>query len=469
MAKPSSNVYQVKVSLNGAQPPIWRRLLIEPDTSLQDLHRIIQVAMGWQASHLHLFQAKDGTLIGDPAEDFDGMMNFRDEAVVPISAVLPREGQALRYEYDFGDSWEHEIVLEKIIPAEASNEALPRCIKAVRQCPPEDVGGLPGFYDFLEAMEDMAHPEHIAVREWIGGEWFEPEFVDLEQINADLAERAAWFPEDPDGGAPAVSDFCGLSPVQVHELLQSPLNCPSVFNPLFNAEAVNQALDTAPIIRMAKVLVEALKGKGIRLTGKGNLPLKHVKAMIDAGGESTVAPMARYSPVRSEEHVLAVILTRVLLEIAGYTRKQKGVLSLKKTAETRLEKKGWLTAYRDLLDTVLARLNWASMDHYDGLEDIQYTGPFCFWLLSEKGDQWRTVDEYVNDMLKAFPRLPLAAYPVSYMTEEDQAKSALRSRMVTLYHLLGLIELDPENAGFREEGDQKMRRTALFEGMFVRR
>src|SRR6056297_1304151 len=124
MAKPSSNVYQVKVSLNGAQPPIWRRLLIEPDTSLQDLHRIIQVAMGWQASHLHLFQAKDGTLIGDPAEDFDGMMNFRDEAVVPISAVLSREGQALRYEYDFGDSWEHEIVLEKIIPAEASNEVL---------------------------------------------------------------------------------------------------------------------------------------------------------------------------------------------------------------------------------------------------------------------------------------------------------------------------------------------------------
>lgn len=468
MAKPSSNVYQVKVSLNGAQPPIWRRLLIEPDTSLQDLHRIIQVAMGWQASHLHLFQAKDGTLIGDPAEDFDGMMNFRDEAVVPISAVLSSEGQALRYEYDFGDSWEHEIVLETIIPAEASNEALPRCIKAVRQCPPEDVGGLAGFYDFLEIMEDAAHPEHIDVREW-WGEWFEPDFVNLEQINEDLAERDAWFPEDPDGGAPAASDFCGLSPAQVHDLLRSPLNCPSVFHPLVNAEAGNEALDTAPIMRMTRVLVEDLKGKGIRLTGKGNLPLKHVKAMIDAGGESTVAPMARYSPVRSEEHVLGVILTRVLLEIAGYTKKQKGVLSLKKTAETRLEKKGWLTVYQDLLDTALTRLNWASLDHYDGLEDIQYTSAFCFWLLSEKGDQWRPVDEYLDDMLKAFPRLPFAAYPVSYMTEEDQTRSALRSRMVNLYQLLGLIELDPQSARFREEGDQRMRRTELFEKMFVRR
>jgi hypothetical protein len=405
-------IYQVKVSLNGAQPSIWRRLLIERETTLQDLHRIIQVAMGWQASHLHLFQAKDGTLIGDPAEDFDGMMNFRDEAVIPVSAVLLEEGQTLHYEYDFGDSWEHLIALEKIHAAETNNGALPRCIKAVRQCPPEDVGGLPGFYEFLEAMEDMAHPEHIAVREW-WGEWFQPDFVDLEQINADLAERHAWFPEDPDGGAPAASDFFGLSPAQVHELLQSPLNCPSVFHPLLSAKVVNEALDTAPIVRMARVLVDAMRGKGIRLTGKGNLPLK-------------------------------------------------------KTAETKLEKKGWLAAYQDLLNTALTRLSWASIDHYDGLANIQYTGAFCFWLLSQKGGQWRPVSEYLDDMLKAFPRLPLTAYPVSYMTEEDQAKSALRSRMVTLYQLLGLIELDPENARFREEGNQKMRRTALFEGMFVR-
>ncbi|WP_273210128.1 plasmid pRiA4b ORF-3 family protein [Marinobacter subterrani] len=459
--------YQLKVTLSGAKPPIWRRLLIEPGTTLQDLHRIIQVAMGWQASHLHLFQTEDGTLIGDPAEDFDGMMNFRDEAVMPVSAVLLSEGQTLHYEYDFGDGWEHQIVLEKIAPVEASNDALPRCIKAVRQCPPEDVGGLHGFYEFLEAMEDMAHPDHIAVREWCG-DWFDPDFVDLDQINADLAERDAWFPEDPEHGAPAASDFQGLSPAQVHELLQNPLNCPSVFNPLFNAGSVNELLDTAPIIRMARVLVDAMKGKGIRLTGKGNLPLKHVKAMVEAGGESMVAPMARYSPIRSEEHVLAVILTRVLLEIAGYTKKQKGVLSLKKTAETRLEKKGWLMVYRDMLSTAFTRLNWASMDHYDGLDEIQYTAPFCLWLLSEKGEEWRPVDEYLTDMFKAFPRLPLAAYPVVYMSEEEQARSALRLRMLTLYQLLGLIELDPEHALLRDEGGQVMRRTVLFEGMFMR-
>ena len=403
MPQPTNKDYQLKVSLLGAQPPIWRRLLIAPDTTFQDLHRIIQLAMGWQACHLHMFQAGDDRLIGDPAEDFDGMLNFQDETMVAVSAVLNKEGQALTYDYDFGDSWEHEVRLEKVLPGD-QGEPLPRCIKAVRQCPPEDVGGLPGFYDFLEAMEDAAHPEHVAVREWIGGEWFEPEFVDLDDINQALAERDALFSEtesEPD--IPPARDFFGLSPSQVYELLQNPLNCPSVFKPLIDAEAVNRELDTAPVIRMTKVLVEAMKG----------------------------------------------------------------VLSLKKTAETRLEKKGWLMVYRDLLSTAFSRLSWASMDHYDGLDEIQYTAPFCFWLLSEKGEQWRPVDDYLEDMLKAFPRLPLAAYPVVYMSDEEQARSALRSRMLTLYQLLGLIELDPQHARLRDEGGQRMRRTALFEGMFV--
>jgi len=156
MADQSNNLYQIKVSLIGAKPPIWRRLLIEPDITFQDLHRIIQVAMGWQASHLHLFQAEDGGLVGDQAEEFGGMMNFLDESIMSVSSLLAREGQAVKYEYDFGDSWEHEIKLEKILPGNPS-EPVPLCIKAVRQCPQEDVGGLSGFYDFLGIMEDMAH------------------------------------------------------------------------------------------------------------------------------------------------------------------------------------------------------------------------------------------------------------------------------------------------------------------------
>ncbi len=318
MPEPNNNAYQIKVTLTGAQPPIWRRLLIEPGTTFQDLHRIIQLAMGWHTSHLHLFQAGNGRLIGDPAEDFDGMMDFLDETIVPVSGVLKQEGQQLKYEYDFGDSWGHEVKLEKILPVDAADQ-LPRCIKAVRQCPPEDVGGLPGFYEFLDAMEDAAHPEHVAVREWCGGEQFDPEFVDLDQINEALLEREALFSETEPDFATQASDFFGLSPSQLHELLQNPLNCPSVFKTLFDAEAVSRELDTAPVMRMAKALIGELGDKGIRLTGKGNLPLKHVNVMIEAGGEDIVFPMAKYAAVRSEEDAMPVNLTRLLLELAGYT------------------------------------------------------------------------------------------------------------------------------------------------------
>ena len=467
MTKPNNNAYQIKVSLIGAQPPIWRRLLIEPDTTFQDLHRIIQVAMGWQASHLHLFQAGGGQLIGDPAEDFDGMMNFLDESALPVSSVLSSEGKKLKYEYDFGDGWEHEIKLEKILTGEEA-EPLPKCIKAARQCPPEDVGGLYGFYEFLDAMEDAAHPEHVAVREWCGGEQFDPDFVSLVQINEDLLERDVLFSETEPEFAPHASDFLGLSPNQVHELLQNPLNCPSVFKPLFDAEDVSRELDTAPIMRMAKALIGEIGDKGIRLTGKGNLPLKHVKAMVDAGGEDIVFPMARYGAARSEEHVLGVNLTRVLMEIAGYTKKEKGRLLLKKSAAKRIENKGWLTFYMDMLSAALSQFNWAWMDHREGIEDVQYIGPFIFWLLSVKGGQWLPVQDYLSDMLKAFPSLPVAAYPVCYASEEQQARWALESRVVRLFRLLGLLELNPEYAQFQEEDRQMMRRTGLFEGVFVR-
>lgn len=467
MPEPIASAYQIKISLAGARPPIWRRLLIEPDTTFQDLHRIIQVALGWQGYHLHLFQAGNGRLIGDPAEDFDGMMNFLDETTVPVSSVLNKEGQKLKYEYDFGDSWEHEVKLEKMLPGEQA-EPLPKCIQAARQCPPEDVGGLPGFYEFLDAMEDAAHPEHIAVREWCGGEQFDPEFVDLGQINEDLLERDTLFSEAEPDFPPQASDFLGLSANQVHELLQSPLNCPSVFKPLFNAEAVNRELDTAPVMRMAKALIHDMGDKGIRLTGKGNLPLKHVKAMIDAGGEDIVFPVAAFSAARSEESVLGVHLTRVLMEVAGFTKKEKGRLLLKKIAAKRIEKKGWLIFYMDMLSAALSQFNWAWMDHSEGLEDVQYIGPFIFWLLSEKGGQWLPVQDYLSDMLRAFPRLPLAAYPVSYASQEQQAKWALEFRMIRLCRMLGLLELNPEYTLMRKEEQQMMRRTGLFEGVFVR-
>jgi hypothetical protein len=465
MGAQGKGVYQVKVTLSGIRPPIWRRLLISPEATFQDLHRIIQIAMGWRSSHLHLFQTADGRLIGDPAADEDDMMGFLDESRLRVGSVLTREGQAIKYEYDFGDSWEHQVKLEKILPAGDEGQ-LPRCIKAARQCPPEDVGGVHGYYEFLDAMHDPAHPEHEGVKEWWGGE-FDPEFVNLEEINQLLPERDALFAESDVDALPPV-DFCGLSPSQMHELLQSPLHCPSVFKSLINAKTVDQELDAAPILQMAKVLFNELGEKGIRLTGKGNLPLKQVKAMIEAAGEEVVVPFAGYGSVRSEEDIPGVQLTRVLLELAGYTRKERGRLLLKKSASKRLDTKGWLTLYQDILAVTFSEFNWAWMDHYDGLDDIQTVGPFFLWLLAEKGRDWLPVDGYINDMLAAFPQLPLSALPRPYASEERQTRWALDSRVIRLFRLLGLIELNPERVLFREEAEQRLRRTALFEELFAK-
>ncbi len=465
MGAQGKGVYQVKVTLSGIRPPIWRRLLVSPELTFQDLHRIIQIAMGWRASHLHLFQAADGRLTGDPAEDEDDMMGFLDETSLSVGSVLKREGQAIKYEYDFGDSWEHQIRLEKVLPAGQEGQ-LPRCIKAARQCPPEDVGGVHGYYEFLNAMHDPTHPEHEGVKEWWGGV-FDPEYVNLEEINQLLPERDPLFAEDDVDALPP-ADFCGLSPSQMHELLQSPLHCPSVFKPLINAKTVDQVLDAAPILQMAKVLINELGEKGVRLTGKGNLPLKQVKAMIDAAGEEVVVPFAGYGSVRSEEDILGVQLTRVLLELAGYTRKEKGRLLLKKSAAKRLVTKGRLTLYQDMLAATFSKFNWAWIDHYDGLEDIQTVGPFFLWLLAENGGDWLPVEGYINGMLAAFPQLPLSAHPRPYASEDQQTRWALNSRVIRLFRLLGLMELNPERALFREEAEQRLRRTALFEGVFAK-
>jgi hypothetical protein len=154
--------------------------------------------------------------------------------------------------------------------------------------------------------------------------------------------------------------------------------------------------------------------------------------------------------------------------LAGYTRKEKGRLLLKKAAAKRLDTKGWLTLYQDMLAATFSEFNWAWMDHYDRLDDIQTVGPYFLWLLAEKGGNWLPVEGYIDDMLTAFPQLPLSAQPLPYASEEQQTHWALDSRVIRLFRLLGFIDLNPERAPFCEEGEQRLRRTALFEGLFAK-
>ena len=177
------NIFQIKVTLNGSKPPIWRRLEVPDQITLAKLHRILQVAMGWTDSHLHQFIVGD-TYYGEPNPDFDLFGDTKNERKFRLQQVASREKMKFFYEYDFGDSWEHEILVEKILPR-TEERRQPVCVKGARACPPEDIGGLWGYYEFLEIIKDPKHPEHEDMVEWIGGHFDQEEF-DLDEINEQL-------------------------------------------------------------------------------------------------------------------------------------------------------------------------------------------------------------------------------------------------------------------------------------------
>jgi hypothetical protein len=182
LRKPADTpIYQLKVTLKDSKPSIWRRVLVPGDISLSKLHQILQIAMGWEDSHLHQFIV-GGAYYGEPDPDFRDEM--KSERRVKLNQVAPHEKDRFTYEYDFGDSWEHQIVVEKILSPEPGAR-YPVCVAGKRACPPEDCGGVWGYESLLEAIADPNNPEHEEMLEWVG-EDFDPEAFDPEQINEGL-------------------------------------------------------------------------------------------------------------------------------------------------------------------------------------------------------------------------------------------------------------------------------------------
>jgi hypothetical protein len=178
--KKLKSLYQLKVTLVRSKPPIWRRLIVNDNTRLDQLHSIFQVAMGWFNCHLHQYRV-GGSFIGIPDPDFD--IDVRDERKVYLQDIISNPKDNFVYEYDFGDGWEHKVVLEKILPSSFCEA--PVVIKGKKACPPEDCGGIWGYYDLLAAIQDPKHEEHESMLEWLGGE-FDPDEFDMNIINKKL-------------------------------------------------------------------------------------------------------------------------------------------------------------------------------------------------------------------------------------------------------------------------------------------
>jgi hypothetical protein len=182
--KADAPIYQLRIELRGVKPAIWRRLLVPATIKLDRLHGVLLWTMGWAGGHLHEFMIGHDHY-GEPDPYYDTPPQVQREDRVTLAAALGAR-KSFIYLYDFGDGWEHRVTLEQILPPEPGLK-LPQCLAGANACPPEDVGGPPGYADFLEAIRNPAHEEHAEMLEWCGGA-FDPAAFRPDDINTAFRE-----------------------------------------------------------------------------------------------------------------------------------------------------------------------------------------------------------------------------------------------------------------------------------------
>lgn len=329
---PTVQTFTVRVDLRGAKPPIWRLLEIPGDTTLVDVHEILQIAMGWTDSHLHGFELHTGSnrpgarFVNDLDEDKSGT----HEAHVRLDQVLTAVGDKLRYEYDFGDGWEHVLVVKGVDPSE---ERRVRCIGGRRACPPEDCGGIWGYEELVEALTTPRGELDDWARErldWLpGGDGFDPSEFDREETDLELE---AWSSGHRPVG-PAAALLGGPTPAApVAPTVLAPLLAMGTGVPAALAELIDMAgLDhdaPEPSIEVAAQLVQpwvvllSEVGDELKLTGAGYLPPASVERVFGQLGmdDEWIGKGNR------EDQTLPVADLRSSAQALGLVRKRTGRL-----------------------------------------------------------------------------------------------------------------------------------------------
>lgn len=178
------NVYQFKISLDESTPPVWRRIQVPDTYTFWDLHIAIQNAMGWANSHFSFFEIMNPkTSSKDCIKGFKGGPGNEDALVswkVPLNLYFSNDIKRAHYRYDFGDSWEHTVLCEKILPRE-EGVSYPICIAGKSACPPEDCGGIGGYRHLVQIIKNPQHPHHKDLMEWVGLP-FDPDAFQAENV-----------------------------------------------------------------------------------------------------------------------------------------------------------------------------------------------------------------------------------------------------------------------------------------------
>lgn len=186
------SIIEIDITLDHIEPAVTRRLQVPADIRLDRLHLTIQAAMGWTNSHLYMFEA-GGATWGLPDPDFDSEDLPADKTTL-VDLIEDTGAKSISYLYDFGDSWDHTIRIGKIgnpVPG----ELYPRLTDITGRCPPEDVGGFPGYEEFLEAMADPSHKQHADIKRWYGAD-FDPDTPDSDELRLEVLKLAKrWKPK----------------------------------------------------------------------------------------------------------------------------------------------------------------------------------------------------------------------------------------------------------------------------------
>lgn len=179
--------YLLKIQLLGIEPVIWRRFPVPASITLDRLNDVIQIVMGWTDSHLHEFTIGKKQYTEYPESKEDGLVCGKYR----IGDLIKQNGRTFSYLYDFGDGWEHELVLEESRYFNPELRAELACLEGERACPPEDVGGVHGYFEFCSALKDPNHEEHASYMEWSGGD-FDSERFDSVSVNWELMKYLCW-------------------------------------------------------------------------------------------------------------------------------------------------------------------------------------------------------------------------------------------------------------------------------------
>lgn len=179
--------YLLKIQLVDIEPAIWRRFVVPASITLDRLHDVIQIVMCWTDSHLHEFTIGNKRYTEYPESKEDGLVCGRYRLV----DLIKQKGRSFNYLYDFGDGWEHEIVLEESRYFNPELRTELACLEGERACPPEDVGGVPGYFEFCKALKDPGHEEYESYIEWSGGD-YDSERFDHESVSWELMKYLRW-------------------------------------------------------------------------------------------------------------------------------------------------------------------------------------------------------------------------------------------------------------------------------------